>query len=148
MKCPRCKGSGSPGLYDGVKVDCFQCDGAGRIRRRDWWSSNISYRWADVREWAAFTRLGSWWWEAYWMERRARRLAKDETFLQLSARCGHSANRLQKFAKHLEDGHPCERHLDKERRLHALYNLACKMRAGADKWDHPENIEAGMREKE
>ena len=141
MKCPHCNGSGSPGEYDGVKVDCSMCDGAGRIRRRDWWSSNVSVRWSMLCEWAAFTRLGTWWWKVYGMERRARRLAKRETFLQLSARCGHSANRLQKFAKALEDGQPCERWLDKERRLHDLYCLACKMRTGADKWE-TENIGA------
>lgn len=135
MRCSNCGGVGVMVFDDYESVPCLRCDGTGRVnlwfRLRIWIGVRIDMQIENVR----FTRFGKWYWKRWDMERRAIRLARENTPFQLQAMAGRSLERLREFATHIENGIGVERAYQIEIRLQAEAALACKLKP-MGKWSN------------
>lgn len=112
---------------------CWDCDGKGHTSRIEHVYVYVC-SWLDVYVWErlSFSLAGRWYWNRVGKYRKARRLTRDRTPLQLAALHGERLNRYRRLADILESnqeaGRPLGEHaFRKERRMVIEAELACKM---------------------
>lgn len=135
MICDECQGTGAYICDDDPEnpSPCMYCNGRGEISwwmwLRDKWDWYVVSKWDGFKEWLRWTKIGNRYWRRFGRVRRAKRLAKNSTMLELHAIHGQRLNRLRKWADWIESGDFNVGHQYRvETRLVAEAELACKIK--------------------